>query len=104
MPVFSDKNFVNDTASGVAVVKFFSLWNYDSRTLEDPFKEISEEFKGKAKFLESDVNGNPDLAKKYRVTTIPSIMVFIDGKPIAKIERVHSKRFLKEQLEKFAGR
>lgn len=101
MPVLPDKNFSNEIVTGTSIVKFYSLWSYESRMLEDCFKELSDEFRGKAKFIESEVNRNPDLAKKFGVSSIPSIMIFTNGRPTARIEKLCTKRELRNQLERF---
>ncbi len=101
MPILNDKNFERDVAAGISIVKFYSLWSSDSRALEEPYKQLSDEFRGKAKFIESEINSNPEIAKKFGVASIPSIMIFTNGRPTARIEKLCTKRELRNQLEKF---
>ena len=98
MAVIEDKNFDSEIKNGVAVVKFVSLWDSSSRVMEDPFRELSDEFRGKARFISSDVQSNPVLANKQGIIKIPSVVIYVNGKPAARMGNV-TKRFLKEQLE-----
>ena len=83
MPVHDDKNFDSEVSKGVSVVKFVSLWDSSSRTLEDSFRELSDEFRGKARFMNSDVQSNPVLAEKQGIRKIPSVVIYVNGKPAA---------------------
>jgi len=103
MPLLTDANFERDVKTGVSVVRFISLWSMDSRAFEDQFRELSEEFRGKAKFLVSDINANHLLAKKEGITKIPLIVIYVNGAPVAKIADV-TKRRLKEQVSYFLGK
>ena len=100
MPVLDDKNFDIDIKNGVSVVEFFSFWDSGSRVFEDSFKALSDEFRGKAKFIASEINANPILAQKQGVTRVPTVLVYVNGKPVAKVIDL-SKRLLKEKIDYF---
>jgi len=85
---------------GISVVKFISLWDSSSRNFEDSFRELSDEFREKARFISSDLHSNPVLAQKQGITKIPSIVIYVNGKQAAKMGNV-TKRFLKEQIQYF---
>jgi thioredoxin 1 len=100
MPVLDDKNFERDVKSGVVVVNFYSLWNMDSRALELPFRQLSDEFRGRAKFMLSEINANAPLAKNEGITKIPTIAIYLNGTPVLRMNNT-SKRQLKESIEYF---
>ena len=81
------------------VVKFFSLWDGASRNLEDSFREIAKDFGGRARFMQSNINSNPEIAQEFQISKIPTIAVFHSGKLIMRITSFPSKRAVKEQLE-----
>ena len=103
MALLSDRNFEQDIRSGISVVKFYSLWSMDCRALEQPFKELSDEFRGKAKFIVSDINENHVLAKKEGITRVPAVAIYINGTSVAKITDL-TKRRLREYIEHFVKR
>jgi len=100
MPLLTDANFERDIKNGVSVVRFISLWSMDSRAFEDQFRELSEDFRGKAKFIVSDINANHLLAKKESITKIPTVMIYVNGAPVAKIADT-TKRRLRENVNYF---
>lgn len=104
MPILSDKHFENDIKQGITVVKFYSLWDSSCRAFEDVFKQLAEEFKGRARFMESDINANPELAEDMGIRKVPTLIVFVNGKQIAKIENISSKRYLKEMFENYINK
>ncbi len=100
MVLLNDRNFEQDIKSGVSIVKFHSLWNTDSRALDASFRQVADEFRGKAKFIESEINANPGLAKKEGITAVPTVAVYINGIAVAKLNNL-TKRQLKEQVNYF---
>lgn len=100
MGLLNDKNFEQDIKTGISVVKFASLWNMDSRAFENQFRELSEELSDRAKFIVSDVNANQNLAKQHKISKIPTIMVFVEGVPVARITSA-TKRLVRETAEYF---
>ncbi len=95
MPLLSDRNFEQDIKTGVSIVKFASLWNMNSRAFEEQFRQLSEEFTGRAKFLVSDVNANHQLAKAASISVIPTIVIYVEGISVARINQP-TKRQLRE--------
>lgn len=100
MSVSDDKAFSTKIARNIAVVKFGSLWDAACRALEQPFKALSEEFAGRALFIESDVNGNPELAASYGVRAIPTVLIVADGKVVSRVTGSVSKSYLREKIKK----
>jgi len=100
MALLDDKNFEQNIKTGVSIVKFHSLWNMDSRALETPFRQLADEFRGRAKFIVSEINANPALARNEEINKIPTIAIYVNGTAIAKLVNV-TKRQLREQIEYF---
>jgi thioredoxin 1 len=100
MALLDDKNFGQQIKSGVSVVKFYSLWNMESRSLEQPFRELSEEFRGRAKFIVSEINANQILARNEGITKIPTVAIYVNGAPVAKMTHV-TKRQLRDNVAYF---
>ncbi len=99
MGLLNDKSFEQDIKTGISVVKFASLWNVNSRAFEKQFRELSEEFR-EATFIVSDINANSLLASRYNVSKIPTIIIFVEGVPVARITAV-TKRLVRETVEYF---
>ena len=100
MSLYPDSNFEQVIKKGIYIVKFASLWNMESRAFEQQFKELSEEFKGKANFINSDVNANQILAKKENINTVPTIVIYVNGVAVKQLTGM-TKRSLKEIIDFF---
>ena len=65
-------------------VDFWAEWCMPCRMFAPVFEEISEELAGKAVFGKINVDEQPDLAQKYKVMTIPTVLLFKGGEPVDK--------------------
>ncbi len=63
------------------------------------FKEISEEYVGKLKFIMVDASVDRDLASGYGVMGVPTLKFFCSGRPIGEIVGLKSKEDLESNFE-----
>ena len=70
------------------------------RMLAPVIEEIASENEGKIKVGKVNVDENPDLARKYRVMSIPTVLVFKNGELTATSVGVDSKENILKLLEK----
>jgi len=67
------------------VVDFWAAWCGPCRMIAPTMEELSQEFAGKVKFANLNVDDVGDIAMIYRIMSIPTVMLFKDGKPVDKI-------------------
>ena len=79
--VIEHSNFDEVKASKLAVVDFSAVWCGPCKMVAPVLEEISEEMTD-IDFFNVDVDKNMDVAKEYRITNIPAIMVFKNGELI----------------------
>lgn len=98
--VFTTENFEKEVLqSDVPVlVDFWATWCMPCKMLAPVIEEIAAEADG-YKVGKVDVDQEPELAQKYRIMSIPSILVFKDGKVAASTVGVQPKAALKELLK-----
>lgn len=86
-------------ATRPVLVDFWATWcgpcQMQAPILEELAKEVNDVLIAKV-----DVDDNPDLARKYRVMSIPTLVVFKDGEPVISAVGMQSKETLKEMLAK----
>lgn len=61
------------------VVDFYADWCAPCRMVSPIIEKLSKEYAGKAKFVKVNTDDNPDLAERYGIMSIPTIMVFKGG-------------------------
>lgn len=63
-------------------VDFYAQWCGPCKMAAPIIEELSEEYKDKALLTKVDVDQSQDLAQKYSILSIPTVMVFKKGQPI----------------------
>jgi thioredoxin 1 len=97
---FTDKNF-NDTAlaAGVSVVDFWAEWCGPCRLIGPIIEDLSKEYDGKATIGKVNVDDNPEVAMKYGIRSIPTILIIKDGEVVDKHVGTTTKASLAEKIE-----
>jgi thioredoxin 1 len=83
------------------LVDFYADWCGPCKTQAPILGQLAEEFDGKVKFakVDIDVDGNKDLAVKYGVMSVPTLILFSNGEVKETMVGVTSKSKLKQKLE-----
>lgn len=83
---------------GVVVVDFFATWCGPCKMLAPVFESVSEELNN-AKFVKVDIDESLELAQKFGISTVPTMMIFKDGKVVDKLVGFMPKENLKAKVE-----
>ncbi|MHC4139620.1 MAG: thioredoxin [Planctomycetota bacterium] len=88
-------------ANTPVLVDFYADWCGPCKTQAPILGQLAEEFDGKVKFakVDIDVDGNKDLAVKYGVLSVPTLILFSNGEVKETMVGVTSKSKLKQKLE-----
>jgi thioredoxin 1 len=78
-------------ASGVVLVDFYADWCGPCKITGPILDEVSKKYEGKVEFLKVSVDEHQDLAASFSVMSIPTVIIFKDGKPVADFVGVRSK-------------
>jgi len=84
----------------VAVVDFYADWCMPCRIMGPRLEELSKELNG-VTFGRLDVDENGDIAQRFGIVSIPTLIVFRDGKQVDEIIGARSKEIVKEIIEKY---
>jgi len=91
-------NFEQEIGSGVAIVDFWAPWCGPCRIIGPVVEEIAEEMQD-IKVGKINIDNNQDLAVQFNVMSIPTIIIFKDGKPMSSSVGVVSKKALIEKIQ-----
>ena len=87
----NENNFSASIATGVTLVDFWAEWCGPCRMLAPAIDAIAAEYEGKALVAKVDVDESQNLAVKYSVQSIPTLLVFKDGKEVKRFIGVTQK-------------
>ncbi|MCL0319021.1 thioredoxin [Apilactobacillus xinyiensis] len=91
-------NFID--SADMAVLDFWAPWCAPCKMMAPIFEDLSDELKDKIVFGKVNVDNNEDIAKKYKVMGMPTIVLFKHGKAVEKVTGVYSKEQLKHYFDR----
>lgn len=97
--ILNVSNFEHQTKRGVTLVDFWATWCMPCKIMVPALNDVAEELNGKVKVAKVDVDQNQALAAKFKVRSIPTLILFKDGKEINRFVGVKDKSFLLKQLK-----
>lgn len=61
------------------LVDFFATWCGPCKMLAPTLEEVGVQVEGRAKVVKVDIDASPDLAQRFGIMSVPTLMVFKDG-------------------------
>lgn len=96
----NSKNFKEEVlnSSEPVLVDFYANWCGPCKMMAPVVEELALELKGKAKVGKINVDENQDLAMKYNVMSIPTLIIFKEGKEFKRFVGVTDKNELLKEF------
>ncbi|RXK04660.1 thioredoxin [Halarcobacter bivalviorum] len=91
-------NFEATVNSGVSLVDFWAPWCGPCRMLAPVIDQLAEEFEGKANICKVNTDDQQDLAVKYAVRSVPTILFIKDGEVVDQMIGAASKQAFADKL------
>lgn len=98
---FTDQNFQKEVtdAKGLALVDFFAPWCGPCKIMGPIIEELANENKNaNIKIGKLNVDESPETSEKFGVMSIPTIIIFKDGKEVKRMTGARGKEELSELL------
>lgn len=81
------------------LVDFWAPWCAPCRVVSPIVEEIGKEYEGRFKVVKVNVDENQQSASSYSIMSIPSLLIFQNGKPVKTIVGAQSKENLKRGID-----
>ena len=85
-------------SEGKVLIDFFATWCGPCRMIAPAVEEIAQEKAGELSVYKIDIDQSPELASRYGVRGVPTLMVFEGGKPVNQLVGAHPKASILQML------
>lgn len=98
----NDNNFESEVVNSPipVLVDFWATWCGPCIKMGPIVETIAEEFDGKVKVGKVNVDDNPKVSMQFRITSIPTIMLFKNGQKVSEMVGARPKEFLADMINK----
>jgi thioredoxin 1 len=98
-------NFKNEVINSdiPVLVDFWAEWCMPCKMLAPTIDELADEYAGRAKVGKVDTDENRDIAIKFGISAIPTLMVFANGEMQKRMTGMQAKKDLKAALDSALG-
>lgn len=97
----TDENFKEGIQEGLTLVDFYADWCGPCRVLAPILEKVAKDMQGKVTIAKFDIDRAEKTAVSYGVTSIPTLILFKDGKEIDRLIGVRDETAINELI--FSG-
>lgn len=90
-------------ADGLVLVDFWAVWCGPCRMIAPTIEEIAKEYAGRLKVCKLNTDENPDIASRYKIMGIPTLIFFKNGEKVDQIVGAIPKPQLKAKIDQLLG-
>jgi thioredoxin 1 len=94
-------NFEEKIAQGVALVDFWAPWCGPCKMVGPIIDELSGDYQGKAIVAKVNVDEEAALAAEFGIMSVPTVIVFKEGREAERVMGAAGKESYKEVIEKY---
>ena len=100
--ILNDENFDKEVSKyPVTVVDLWAPWCGPCRMVTPIIENLAKEYVGKIVFGKLNVDENPDTSRKFGIMSIPTIIIFKNGKAVDKVIGALPKEVLEQRIGKY---
>ena len=100
MVEFTQSNFKAEVEQSnlPVLVDFWATWCAPCLKLMPVIEELAQKYNGKVKFGKVNVENAPQIAQKFGIRSIPTLLIFKNGKIMAQITGAQPKKNIEEKI------
>jgi len=98
---FTDQNFEAEVLKSATpvLVDFWAEWCMPCRMLAPTIEKLANDYTGKLKVGKLDTDANRDVAIKYQISAIPTVILFKDGQVAQKFVGLRQEKDFREAID-----
>jgi len=96
----TDQNFQQKTKGKVVLIDFWASWCAPCRMMAPVLNDVATELKGNSHVGKVDIQQYQSLANEFKVRSIPTLILFKNGKEVNRFVGIKSKDFLLKEIAK----
>ena len=100
-----DANFEQEVlkATGPVLLEFGAVWCVPCKQLEPELVKLGSEWGSKVRLVKTDVDESPNLAMKFGVMSVPTLILFVGGQPKGRLTGYQPRQRILEKLDPYLG-
>ena len=87
----TDSTFVDETKEGFVIAELGAAWCAPCKMIAPALEEINEDQQNNISVVQVDIDNNQEIAQKYGVMSIPTLLFFINGELMEQSVGFHQK-------------
>ena len=101
----TDSNFDQEVTKSAqpVLVDFWAEWCGPCKMLAPILDELATEYEGKVKIGKVNIDDHQNLAGQYRITSIPTLLIFKGGQVVDQVVGLRSKKDFKAKLDQISA-
>ena len=96
----TDKNFTQQTKNKLVLVDFWAEWCAPCRMMAPILNDVATELSGSSHVGKVNIEQYKSLAQNYKVRSIPTLILFKNGKEINRFVGIKNKEFILKEISK----
>ncbi|MEI6752218.1 MAG: thioredoxin [Paludibacter sp.] len=95
----TDTNFQQQTKNKVVLVDFWAEWCAPCKMMTPVLNEVADELTGNSHVGKMNIEEYQSMAQKFNVRSIPTLILFINGKEVKRFVGIKQKDFLLKEIK-----
>ncbi|MEN9344354.1 MAG: thioredoxin [Chlamydiota bacterium] len=96
---FDEASFQQKIQTGTTLVDFYADWCGPCRMMSPVLEKVAKEVKAKAKIAKLDIDQAQKIASQYQVTSIPTLILYKEGKEVGRLVGLRDAGAIKQFIE-----